>query len=1579
MATITDVSPTRFNMSFGPDWRDVSGRMLSLASSDDGSLVFAGSLSSGLWVSEDGGESWVQLAWEQPASDQFGVPGALGGCCIPSIAVGPESGRWLVERNPLFLADITGDGKADIIGFGDTGVWTAIGNGDGTFQAPRVVLNDFCLLAGGWHVDRHPRFLADITGGGKADIVGFGDAGVWTARSNGDGTFQAPAFVLPDLGFDQGWRVDKHPRFLADITGEGRADIVGFGDAGVWTARSNGDGSFQANQFVMADLGFDQGWRVEKHPRLLADLTGDGRADIVGFGDAGVWTALSNGDGSFQPHQFVIADLGFEAGGWRVEKNPRFLADLTGDGRADIVGFGDAGVWKARSNGDGSFQPPQFVLADFGFEAGGWRVENHRRFLADLTGDGTVDIVGFGDAGVYVALTNTDGVFEGPVRFVLANFSHLLTVLAIVRSDREVDDAGIWRSTNGGGTWSPVHSFPRPGGRPPAAGQLVWTPGSAHLVFAAGQDSLAVSRDAGATWKVATRRTSPIQPPTAVPANHVAVAATPAGELRPPAVYALAGNKIEVSLDGGETWVPDAGTLPTPIGGAVGLANSQNECVMVVSPRSPFEVFVTRNANAHPNLPRLFRGDFSDFAQTKASTWQDVPIPKVGGQDSGNVWLAITRPGQGEALFYGPQRFFGDNIGEASVASLDPQSESDWKQLDTTAKTHVDLHGLFLSPDFHAGFEDGRYVATAGTVWMLSDGGVDRSTDGGITFHPAGSISSLSTVNFAGAAVAGQGPLLSLNTGDNDGLASRDGGQHWRPMEYGGGDNDTSWADPLRPHSMLVFTPRRDKTVTLYETQPGNLPDISSSNHQRTIPGPPLRKGSNIWNASSGFGIRGHRPLIQNLPSEDPSLPTDYVCIRFYGNFSRDDGTPVFSDHLAVLLRARELRRITKRTDWDTPGGWLVDRHPRLLADLTGDGKADIVGFGDAGVWAALTRNSGGLFADPQFVLADLGFEQGWRVEKHPRVLADLTADGKADIVGFGKAGVWTALSNGDGTFQANQFVLADLGFEQGWRVEKHPRFLAHLTADGRADIVGFGDAGVWTALSNGDGSFQPHQFVLAEFGFDQGWRVDKHPRFVADITGDGKADIVGFGDAGVWTALSNGDGSFQPAQFVLADLGVDSGWRVEKHPRFLADLTGDGKADIVGFGDAGVWTALSNGDGSFQPPQFVLADLGFESGWRVERHPRLLADLTNDGQADIVGFGQAGVFVAASNGDGSFAFTPELALNDFGFEQDWRVKNHLRFLADVTGPGSRADIVGFGDAGVFVAPTRDDVTFREQPLFVIPSFGRNKSGPVEQVGPLLPDPGIGVVQASGGREGTVFYVGNTMAKKLWKWNEGMAAWQQLVPGGGAGQAKRFFVSPYDPNLLYVIDDKRIKRSDNGGVSWQVDESLERMVTCNGRIPADRDEASDTTQVVLSDMQFDPFDGRRRFAVGLAGAFMTTDGVTWERLLDTGAMRGLPTNCFFDQFSVPSDPSLYVGFAGRGIVKIRLSDDVILLTEPREDELERWPLERPTTRVRIADGREGTAEIAPDDRYFVTLDEGPTIAVPADEVTVLDGSALVSD
>ena len=121
------------------------------------------------------------------------------------------------------------------------------------------------------------------------------------------------------------------------------------------------------------------GWRIDLHPRIPVDVTGDGRADIVGFGTDGVWVSLNNGDRTFQPPELRLDDFGEApgAGGWQVARHPRFLADVTGDGRADIIGFGDAGVWVSLNKGDGTFTPPQLAVGNFGYtnQAGGWRIE----------------------------------------------------------------------------------------------------------------------------------------------------------------------------------------------------------------------------------------------------------------------------------------------------------------------------------------------------------------------------------------------------------------------------------------------------------------------------------------------------------------------------------------------------------------------------------------------------------------------------------------------------------------------------------------------------------------------------------------------------------------------------------------------------------------------------------------------------------------------------------------------------------------------------------------------------------------------------------------------------------------------------------------------------------------------------------------------------------------------------------------------------------------------------------------------------------------------------------------------------
>lgn len=380
--------------------------------------------------------------------------------------------------------------------------------------------------------------------------------------------------------------------------------------------------------------------------------------------------------------------------------------------------------------------------------------------------------------------------------------------------------------------------------------------------------------------------------------------------------------------------------------------------------------------------------------------------------------------------------------------------------------------------------------------------------------------------------------------------------------------------------------------------------------------------------------------------------------------------------------------------------GWTPSRHPRFAIDLNTDNKADLVAIGDDGVWAAQSTGNGG-FAAPVFGVGNFGYDQGWRVEKHVRLLANVNGDGRPDVVGFGDAGVWLALAKPTGGFQPPGLVVENFGVNQSWDPAKHVRLLGDINGDHRADIVGFGDAGVWTALANGTGGFTTPGLTLANFGYDQGWRVEKHVRLLADVNGDGRQDLVGFGDDGVWLAIANSTGGFGAANFVLQNFGVHQGWDPAKHARLMADINGDGKADIVAFGDDGVWTALSTGTG-FAAPTFVMNNLGYNQGWRVEKHVRLLADVNGDGRRDIVAFGDDGVWLALANTSGGFA-NAALVIQNFGVNQAWDPSKHVRLMADINGDG-KADIVGYGNDGVWTALS-NGAGFAN-PAFVLPDFG---------------------------------------------------------------------------------------------------------------------------------------------------------------------------------------------------------------------------------------------------------------------------------
>ena len=352
-----------------------------------------------------------------------------------------------------------------------------------------------------------------------------------------------------------------------------------------------------------------------------------------------------------------------------------------------------------------------------------------------------------------------------------------------------------------------------------------------------------------------------------------------------------------------------------------------------------------------------------------------------------------------------------------------------------------------------------------------------------------------------------------------------------------------------------------------------------------------------------------------------------------------------------------------------TKSNWTSD-HPRFVMDLNGDGRADMLGIGPDCVWTCLNRGPTG-FGEPTFQLVAFEANSGWRTGDHPRFLADLTGDGRADLAWFrrrrrldGASATGTAVSG------RLQFVLGGARLQQGLerRVSALPRGSdRRRPRRHRRASAGMGSG--WRSATATAASSR-RRSCLADFAFNTGWRVDKHPRFVADLTGDGRADILGFGDDGVWVALGNGDGSFQPARFVLAELGFNQGWRVENHPRFVADLTGDGRADIIGFGDDGVWVALGNGDGSFQPARFVSQRVRLQHGLARRQASALRRGPHRRRPRRHRRFRRRRHLGRARQWRRQLP-ARRIRPRGSGLQPGWRVEDHPRFLADIDGDGS--------------------------------------------------------------------------------------------------------------------------------------------------------------------------------------------------------------------------------------------------------------------------------------------------------------------
>jgi hypothetical protein len=193
------------------------------------------------------------------------------------------------------------------------------------------------------------------------------------------------------------------------------------------------------------------------------------------------------------------------------------------------------------------------------------------------------------------------------------------------------------------------------------------------------------------------------------------------------------------------------------------------------------------------------------------------------------------------------------------------------------------------------------------------------------------------------------------------------------------------------------------------------------------------------------------------------------------------------------------------------------------------------------------------------------------------------------------------------------------------------------------------------------------------------------------------------------------------------------------------------------------------------------------------------------------------------------------------------------------------------------------------------------------QQGPDLPDPGIAVVQASGGHGYATFYVGDmsqTRGQRIWKWRAGMPTWQQVVPATGAAgpaDALRFFVDPYRPVLIYVLSTTGMYRSEDGGATWASDQTLQSAITENGAFPLHITTEQGVDNVsLLRDMVFHPANPDWRVAISPAGVFRTFDGRSWDHWLLSSAAAARPNNAVYE----PGSRMLYVATSNRGLLRL---------------------------------------------------------------------------
>lgn len=356
----------------------------------------------------------------------------------------------------------------------------------------------------------------------------------------------------------------------------------------------------------------------------------------------------------------------------------------------------------------------------------------------------------------------------------------------------------------------------------------------------------------------------------------------------------------------------------------------------------------------------------------------------------------------------------------------------------------------------------------------------------------------------------------------------------------------------------------------------------------------------------------------------------------------------------------------------------ILDGSPST--DIDGDGRADVCARAAKGVVCSTSGSGSATTIDGPALSND----SGWSKPEYYGTLrmGDVDGDGKADICARAAAGMRCWLSDGAGfPVQISGPEWSDangFGDVKYWSTLR----LADVTGDGKSDLCirtasdfrchpstgsGFGDAIIGPDLSDASGWGSSRYYATLR---------------MADVNGDGKADVCARSSAGVQCWLSNGAGF--PDAISGPELSDASGWGNVQYWSTLrmADVNGDGKADVCARAAAGLRCWLSDGASLTQP--ITGPELSDASGWSKPEYYSTIrfADLDGDGRADVCARAAAGLRCWLSDGLG---FETAVTSDELSDAKGWSKPEYYSTIrvADASGDG-RADVCARGIAGVF-------------------------------------------------------------------------------------------------------------------------------------------------------------------------------------------------------------------------------------------------------------------------------------------------------